>query len=274
MKYFFYYLVLWILKDNIVNSKGVGLEGVNMSGAEWGNNIPGTYGVDYMFPYLSEFDYFISQGMNIFRLPFLWERLQPTLFQNFNVEYSQNISYIVSYVTNIKNCYIILDVHNYARYYGNVIGESSSVPQSAFNDLWSRLANQYKNNSKVIFGLMNEPNTMSTRLWFSDAQGAIYAIRNTSATNLILVPGNAWTGAHSWFQNWYGTSNSVIMKNIIDPMNNYAFEVHQYLDSGFSGTTSTCVNSTIGYSEMAGFIGWLKQYNFKGFLGEFAGIFF
>ena len=26
---------------------------------------------------------------------------------------------------------------------------------------------------------------------------------------LILVPGNGWTGAHSWTQNWYGSSNAV-----------------------------------------------------------------
>ena len=61
--------------------------------------------------------------------------------------------------------------------------------------------------------------------------GAIAAIRKAGASNLILVPGNGWTGASSWTQNWYGTTNATAMLNIKDPGNNFAFEAHQYLDA-------------------------------------------
>jgi endoglucanase len=87
----------------------------------------------------------------------------------------------------------------------------------------------------VIFGLMNEPHSMATELWLNNANAAIAAIRSTGAENLVLVPGNAWTGAHSWNSNWYGTPNSTVMLNITDSLNNYAYEVHQYLDSNSSG---------------------------------------
>jgi endoglucanase len=57
--------------------------GVNLSGAEFGNTPTpgdtGTFGTDYTYPTDAEVDYFISKGMNTFRLPFRWERLQPTL---------------------------------------------------------------------------------------------------------------------------------------------------------------------------------------------------
>ena len=81
---------------------------------------------------------------------------------------------------------------------------------------------------------MNEPNEMPTELWRDDANAAISAIRATSATNLILVPGNAWTGAHSWNDNWYGTPNAIVMQTIVDPGNNYVIEVHQYLISNYA----------------------------------------
>ena len=75
---------------------------------------------------------------------------------------------------------------------------------------------------------------------------AIAAIRKTGATNLILVPGNAWSGAHSWLQNWYGTPNATEMIKIEDPINNFSYELHQYYDSDFSGTKPECKDPKIG----------------------------
>src|SRR5205814_466607 len=121
----------------------------------------------------------------------------------------------VSYATQ-KGAYVLLDPHNYARYYGGVIG--SGVAQSAFADFWSRLAAHFASNARVVFGVMNEPNSMSTELWLADANAAIAAIRQAGATQLILVPGNAWTGAHSWFANSYGTPNGTVMLRVVDPL--------------------------------------------------------
>jgi endoglucanase len=164
---------------------------------------------------------------------------------------------------------VLLDPHNYARYHGNLIG-SSQVPNSAFADFWSRLANQYKGNPRVIFGLMNEPHTMPTEQWISAANAAAAAIRNAGATNLITVPGNAWTGAHSWNQSWYGTPNATALLNFVDPGNNFAVEVHQYFDSDFSGTQAAC-SITDATQVLSGFTSWLATHNLRGFLGEFAG---
>jgi endoglucanase len=41
---------------------------------------------------------------------------------------------------------------------------------------------------------MNEPHNMPTELWVNNSNAAIKAIRNTGALQLILVPGNGWTG--------------------------------------------------------------------------------
>src|SRR5262249_22218719 len=158
---------------------------------------------------------------------------------------------------------VVLDPHNFARYYPpggdqqsatNIIG-SAAVPNASFADFWSRVATVYKTNPRVIFNLMNEPNTMPTEQWASAAHAAIQAIRSAGASNLVLVPGNGYTGAWTWSNNFYGTPNASVMLSITDPGNNFAFDVHQYLDPDGSGTTSTITNNdpTIGAQRLAGF---------------------
>jgi endoglucanase len=254
--------------------------GVNLSSAEWGvssdgtGSIPGTHGTSYIYPdpaYAAGYDavdYYIAKGMTLFRLPFRWERLQRIRNQPFDNAELQRLRTTVNRLLS-KGAAVLLDPHNYARYGTSLIG-SGAVPNSDFADFWRRLANEFKGNPQVLFGLMNEPYGLRTEQWVSSANAAIDAIRGTGAQNLILVPGNAWTGAHSWNQSSYGTPNAVALLNIRDPANNVAFEVHQYFDSNFSGMSTSCVSSTIGAEKMRDFTQWLRANGKKGFLGEFA----
>ena len=244
--------------------------GVNLAGADFGeSNLPGTFGVDYTYPTNAEATYFKSKGMNIIRLPFRWERLQPTLNAALDPTELNRLQTFVNQAIAAGHT-VVLDPHNYARYKNNIIG-ASSVTNANFADFWGRLATVYKNNPAVIFGLMNEPNSMSTETWVAAANAAIASIRAAGANNVIAVPGNGWTGAHSWDQNWYGTANSIAMLSIKDSANNIMFEAHQYLDSNSSGTSDVCVSPTIGAERLVTFTNWLRTNGKKGFLGEFAG---
>lgn len=254
----------------IVAQTSTCFHGVNLAGLDFGGGkYPGQYGKDYIAPNNGEIDYYTGKGMNAFRLPFLWERLQPTANGPFNQTYLGYITSVVNYATS-KGAKLILDPHNYARYFGIVIG-TGNVATSDYANFWSQLAKLFAQNNNVIFGLMNEPNTMSTELWLTDANAAISAIRSVGANNLIIVPGNAWTGAWSWYQNWYGSPNAEIMTGVKDSANNYAIEVHQYLDSDSSGTHDECVDASIGSSRLANFTSWARQNHVKAFLGEWAG---
>ncbi len=250
------------------------MNGVNLAGADFGYDIlPGEFGVQYTYPNRGEVDYFQAQGMNTFRLPFLWERLQKDLFAPLDAGELARIAEFVDYATDKKNT-VILDPHNYARFYGDVIGidgDLGAVPVAAFEDFWAKLAHEFKGNDRVVFGLMNEPSEMPTELWLDDANAAIRAIREVGADNLILVPGNGWSGAHSWDADYYGTPNSRVMAGVKDPGGNFAYEVHQYLDSDSSGTSEICVSNTVGSERLVGFTAWLREQNARGFLGEFAG---
>lgn len=235
--------------------------GVSQSGAEWGSNIPGTYYVDYVFPKTSSIDYFVSNGMNTIRIPFLWERIQPTLGGSFDSNYLALLDATVQYCTVTKGVYALIDVHNYGRYNNVILG--MGVDYSQFQALWVKLANLYKNNPKVIFGLMNEPNEMPYNNVYQLMQAGINGIRSTGATNLITVLGNDWTGVHSWMD-----GNAAAMAPITDPLNNFMFEMHQYFDNNYSGN-GACVASFDPAAIFGPATAWLRSQGRTGFLGEF-----
>lgn len=56
--------------------------------------------------------------------------------------------------------YVILDLHNYARFESKQVG--TEVPAADFANLWSQLAKKYAGEARIIFGLMNEPRTSFT----------------------------------------------------------------------------------------------------------------
>ena len=242
--------------------------GINFAGAEFNDRrVPGKIGQDYHYPTQHDIDYFLDRGITTIRLPFLWERLQLNLAWEFEPKEFERLDETVAYVTG-RGGYVILDPHNYARYFGKLIG-SRQVPASAFASFWAVLADHFKDNPRVIFGLMNEPYRIRAEDWRKVADVAIVAIRNTGARNLILVPGTSWSGAHSWTQNRDGISNAAAFRDLTDPADNMAFEVHQYLDSDFSGTSSDCQSETIGRKSLERVTHWLRENGHRGFLGEF-----
>jgi endoglucanase len=247
------------------------LPGTNLSGLEFNpGTVPGTANTDYGVPGHSDVDYFVGKKMPFLRLPFLWERMQRTLGGNLDPTYLAIVTDLVTYATG-KGATVLLDVHNYARYDGAVIGSGdANAPTAAqFGDLWSRLATLFKGNPGVVFGLMNEPNGMATELWLTDANAAIAAIRQTGATNLITVPGNGYTGAHSWTTGGYGTPNGTVMLGVVDPANHFIYEVHQYLDADSSGTHDTCNAAPAGSQSLAAFTAWAKTNHVRAMIGEF-----
>jgi endoglucanase len=164
---------------------------------------------------------------------------------------------------------VILNPHNFARYHTDVIG-SLAVPFTAFAEFWRRIAERCLARSNVIFGLVNEPHDMPTEQWFGAANAAIRAIRQTGASNLILVPGNGYTGAAAWCGGWYGTPNARVMAKLTAEAEPFAFEVHQYLDHDGSGRSPAAVSRRVGSVRLAPFTRWLREHQFRGFLGEFA----
>lgn len=66
-----------------------------------------------------------------------------------------------------------------------------------------------------------------------------------------------------------GTSDG--MAKLTDPSNKIIYEMHQYLDSDGSGTSTACVSTTIGKERLEAATAWLKANGKKAILGETAG---
>jgi endoglucanase len=236
--------------------------GVNLAGPEF--NSPNN-----MYPLPSEVIYYQNKDMNIIGQPIKWERLQPILYRQFDsVEFS-NLNASISFATG-RGLIFIIDLHNFSKYGGNEIG-SPQVPVSALVDAWTRLATDYKTNDHVWFGLMNEPNGIDATNWVNAATNAVNAIRSVGARNVILIPGTAWTGAHSWADTWYGTPNALAMRNVADPDTNSYIEFHEYFDGpNYSGVLTNLVSPTDAVGIFTNATLWLRTNHLKGFLAEFA----
>ncbi|KAK3497443.1 putative cellulase precursor [Neurospora hispaniola] len=236
--------------------------GVNEAGGEFGDGIfPGRWGTEFTFPDTNTIQTLRSQGYNIFRVGFAMERLVPnTLTSSFDNGYLTNLTQVVNSVTN-SGAYIVLDPHNYGRYYGKIITDTD-----AFKTFWQNVAAKFASNSKVIFDTNNEYNTMDQTLVLNLNQAAIDGIRAAGATSqYIFVEGNQWTGAWSW------NVTNTNLAALTDPENKIVYEMHQYLDSDSSGTSTACVSSEIGVQRIVGATAWLRANGKKGVLGEFAG---
>jgi endoglucanase len=242
--------------------------GVNISGGEFGSNVPGVLGTDYTYPTQAEIDYWASQGMNTIRVPFLLERL----FQDngTNSQFSQaDLTALQNVVSEAAAVGITVDLdpHDYGDLNGQEILPGTTTEQEYDADMQA-LAGAFAGDSNVIFSLMNEPNQQTPTQQAQLDNDAIAAIRAGGANQLILVPGTDWDGAWTWTSS--GNAAAINPSTIHDPDNNWAIEVHKYLDSDGSGTNySPITNAQIGVQRLTAVTQWAEQNGVKLFLGEF-----
>lgn len=241
-------------------------------------------------------DYFASKGINALRFLFSWEGMQSSLMGpipasstgNYRL-YFDRYKAIVDYATNVKGMQVIIepwqtDMASGAggpRWRGNLVG-SAQVPTAAWVDFWSKLAAHYADNPKVAFGLVNEPNNMSTMGWWAIAQAGINAIRSSGATQRIYVPGNGYTAASTWVIDdaFYDTdpirrSNAYGWLNangpgipINDPLNNLVVEVHTYLDADQGGSTTGITSVSAARQQLQVVVNEARARGYQVYLGE------
>ncbi|MBN2452426.1 MAG: glycoside hydrolase family 5 protein [Lentisphaeria bacterium] len=238
--------------------------GVNLAGAEFGK-VPGLYGKDYTYPGAAQLDTCRRKGLRIIRLPFRWERLQPTLLGELDAAELVRLDAVVE-LARARDLSLLLDMHNYARYGGQLIG-SEAVPVPAFVDVWRRIAEHYRDNDTVAaYGLMNEPHD-TKGLWPAAAQACVDGIRAVDTRHALVVCGDGWSGAHSWAR-----INGKFLLH--DPADSLLYEAHQYFDRNSSGSyrgtyDEEGAHPDIGADRLRPFLDWLQEHGARGFIGEF-----
>ncbi len=244
------------------------LTGVNVAGAEFNTKrLPGNVFQDYTYPNENELAYIAAQGATVIRLPFRWERLQPEAFGEFSAQELNLIKKTVASANALGLC-VILDVHNYGKFYSQSIEKGSTLAK-AFVNLWLRLAKEFDDPEATAFGLMNEPAHMLLADWEILAKATLVSLRKAQANNLILVSGGHWSGVHDWFVEHGGRSNADAFAELEDPLNRMVLEVHQYADRYYSGTEINCQEAdhfTLMFERISQ---WAQSNQQRLFLGEF-----
>ena len=263
-------------REGVAQPMTTGHIGINLSALENSDEVPGTANTDYALPTDAEFDFLRSKNLTFVRLPFKWERLQPTRSGPLDPTY---LGYIHAGVAKAaaRGMKIALDCHNYGGYGADKIG-GGVVTSADFADLWLRLALVFSGDPTIAaYDIMNEPSNMPTLdVWQPAAQAAIDAIRSIDVTTPIYVEGNNYSSAFTW------ADQNPTLHQLNDPSHLLVFSAHSYLDRDSSGThyswveevvagdqlTGLPLDTSTGIRRVAGFVGWLKQHGLNGNIGE------
>ena len=244
--------------------------GINLSSGELNVQAnPAIYAKDYVYPLPQELDYYASKGFAVVRLPYRWERLQPSLFGELDGAELGRIRRFVA-AAQARKMKVILSPHNFGRYFldgqETLIG-STDVPIEAFADFSRKVAAAFIGNDGIYgLSLMNEPHD-SNGLWKQTAQAALDAIRTVDRDRQVLAPGDEWSGAWSWRR-----YNDDFLLN--DAAGRVIYEAHQYFDFDRSGTYKVGyllndASADRGVEWVRPFAEWLKEHRVKGIITEF-----
>jgi endoglucanase len=251
-------LILFFLSANIVSASSY-VRGLNLFGG-W----QGQYGGVDTFPNGKLLDYYKSKGLTTFRVGFSWLHLQPSLNEPLDLTYLSKMDTLVANAKarGEKVAFVPLP----GNYNGNDVA-TSAVPQSAFNDMWVKLASHYKDETAIWgYDLINEPNMGDT--WNTNiAPSVISAIRTVDMIHPIITPTS--TGGYGHF-----FTSHLVGLPMNDPANNLIYEAHFYFDSPPNGQYPNGFDVpngdlNIGVERAQGFVNWCVSNNEKCFAGEY-----
>jgi endoglucanase len=251
----------------LTDGGGAPLIHLNVAAAGWGGSVvPGVENTNYVFPSTTYLNKWQKGGIRVIRFSILWERLQPKPNTPFAPVYAKRIDQFLAQAAE-RNMGVIIDIHNYGRYYNKILG-TSAVPTAYYKDLMKRVAYRWKDNPGLHgYDLMNEPYGDANDYWKVNAQAGIDSIRMYDKVHPIYVEGRAWSNT-TMFPDLNG--DLLLLK---DPSKNLIYSAHLYLDEGSAGAYNSKITGTfdpmIGVNRAKPFVEWLKRNKLRGQIGEF-----
>jgi aryl-phospho-beta-D-glucosidase BglC (GH1 family) len=268
------------------------LRGINIMDPGIGPHTnPGVLNTNYTTPTLQALQLLKGRGLQVIRLPIMWERMQRSVGAELHPTYLSEIMQVLV-DANTAGIKIILDVHNYARYTTNgtetIFGQSNAPTKEQFADLWKKMATVIRANAAAYnaiyaYDLMNEPYDIPTvngvsgnKIWEQYAQAAVTAIRSIGENKLIHVEGYSFSSPV-----YFPTNHPNPF--ITDSANNIMYQAHMYMDNNsggvytYSHAEETRLSQQQGYSSAAArgiarlkvFTDWCAAKQVRCFLGEY-----
>ena len=247
---------------------------------------------------------FIQSGINTVRVPVSWDYLQMDGAGKGSISSEYYVNFVRPLIATLTQAhvYTIIDMHAYMRY--SIYGEQYSgcgvsgpcpdgtlvVDSAAYQSVWGQVLDLLQNDKDidmnyVMLDLMNEPVSVPNDSVFTIQTDLIKYLRGKNFNGPILVEGNAWTGLHSWTtEAWTGSDGKTYTNATLFTKDNFSkagiedlskifINVHQYLDSDYSGTHNECqadLNTTgpNGFN-LTAFVDYLKANQLKAMVTEF-----
>lgn len=155
--------------------------------------LPGIYGTNYTKPSLTALQTLKGRGLSVVRIPFLWERIQPTLGGALDTAY---LGYLIQVLkdANTAGLKVIVDMHNYASYTSGGVtthfGDEDGPTKADYADAWTKIATAIKAEPEAYaalyaYDIMNEP-------------AGIFDTRNTVPTSTAYSVASFSAGTESW----------------------------------------------------------------------------
>ncbi|MDA9272220.1 glycoside hydrolase family 5 protein [bacterium] len=253
---------------------------------------------------LTDTQAFIDAGMNTVRVPVSWGYLQlegPGEGDIYQAYYANYVRPLLQTLTHAK-VNTIVDLHAYMRYskFGQQYsgcGSSGQCPdgqlitdEKAYESVWGKLVDLIQKDNLIdkdyiLFDLMNEPVGVPDDKVFTIQACLIKLIRSKQFDGYILVEGNNWSGLHSWTtEEWTGADGRSYTNASLFTRDNFAqagitdlskilINVHQYLDSNYSGTHDDCQQdlTTTGANgfNLDAFVDYMKENQLQAIVTEF-----
>lgn len=244
--------------------------GVCLAGAQFGN-IPGVYGQDYIYPPSTELDYYQSKGVGLIRLPFRWERIQPTLNGALDAtELGRMNGLLAAAATRGQQVILCMDNRGRRVEAGatRIIGDADGVvTQAHLVDAWTKIANATKASGALRgYEIMVRPYGM-TASWKTIANAVIAGIRTTDTTHTIYASGYNNGIAANWL-----TDNADFI--LTDSANKLVYSAICYFDSDGQGNYSqtyddSAATANIGVTRIQPFATWLADNGLDGVISEY-----
>jgi len=223
----------------------VSRHGVNLAGLEFGTQQdgfsaaqPGILGQDYFDEPAASFTFLAERGIDLVRLPFRWERLQPTVGGPLDEAYAGTIDSMLDAAAE-NGIDVVLNLHNFGAYQsatGTLLLGTDALPAAALTEIWQRIADRWGAHPAVIaYGLMNEPHSLpgtsqrdAAQRWEAITQQTVLNLRAAGDSTLVMVAGYDFSSLARWREihpsPW-----------IVDPANNFRYEAHHYWDDTGEG---------------------------------------
>lgn len=301
-----------LLKTAPIQNNTWSFVGFNLSGLEFSKMIdpvviPNLSQEDAAGNYsdLADTQKFIQASMNTVRVPVRWGYLQLQGPGQGDINLNYYNSYVKPLLETLTSAKVhaIVDLHSYMHY--SVFGKQYAgcgmdgacpdgtliLDANAYQDIWTKLFALIKADPKIdinyiMLDLVNEPVGVPDDLVFTIQAQVIRSLRQQGFNGYILVEGNNWSGMHSWTTtSWTSSDGAKTYTNaILFTRENFAqagvadlshilINVHQYLDSNYSGTQNQCQTdlSTTGEKgfNLNAFVNYLQQNQLQAIVTEF-----